>query len=597
MSELSPGFDGSGRGIMDHPYGRNLEASSPFSSVHGPLRPPNDFDIYERFPMGPALRGTNAAPTEHTGPSVEREAHHHDAEGHMATAVLGGSGVEVGFVPDNGSVGVGVESALSDEASTQEARQVESTIDEHGVATVRVGDRELRMKNNLLRHQRVTDAKGVERDVIARYDQDGNRLDEISVEEYVRRRDQKDARDRIEQVAQDGASTMQEGTAETETATVEVKEALKGASDGIFDKTIDRLLKDARKRTTRNELVWDPATNENRTVTVTVDPDREFTDKYLEKSKKTLDLVAGRKFVEIAKGAIGGLDAKLIDPGTLQRGRESVGRFAEETQKLISTGEVRHKTAQVFWSHLEKLKGVHTDYNSLNIKEHGAAHEMVDQERYRTSVGNILSANRERVTEQEGASFYYVNAENVDKPGSEPVERLYVVSRADADPGAVVAAWTKTLEDEGLSDSVHYKVPTSAGNRFESIVVFRTADQSEEDFQRLKAAFQANCPPELLDDEPMPTAIQEGKGMYRAPEPNTLNNVLRYLTRDGSDFSTVSYNQLVSTLTDLSMRIAANDHKNGNPTPEQLKIDAKGYFRELLLLSGIDPDTMTDSKR
>ncbi|MDO5480728.1 MAG: hypothetical protein Q4F60_00030 [Candidatus Saccharibacteria bacterium] len=184
--------------------------------------------------------------------------------------------------------------------------------------------------------------------------------------------------------------------------------------------------------------------------------------------------------------------------------------------------------------------------------------------------------------------------------------RCYITPDFTKDPATVLDAWQDALEDTGLQDSIYFKITGGLGEpthqRLDSIVVYKDPNTPDDVFRNLLETFRRRCQqsnPEALADDPrnLPATTQEiAPGITVAPEPKFINEVLRTSaeTKDGNHFSRHSWTTFVERMLIVSMSLAANRLQSSQQpaTRDSMCSEAKKCFRELMLLSKINPDTM-----
>jgi hypothetical protein len=185
-------------------------------------------------------------------------------------------------------------------------------------------------------------------------------------------------------------------------------------------------------------------------------------------------------------------------------------------------------------------------------------------------------------------AFYHFNTELE----GEISHRIYLSAKPLEDPAKVVQIWQEVLKETGLQDSLCFKLPTGLTTRFETIVVFVKDKNDEKNLEKLLKTFVNKCSKDLLSEQNMPTGVPLSRGITMAFEPDNINKFLKF---SGLGHDTISYNQLIAALTQISFELSYKEatESGKNPsTPKSLKDSAKKYFEQLLKLSGVNPDTM-----
>ena len=198
-------------------------------------------------------------------------------------------------------------------------------------------------------------------------------------------------------------------------------------------------------------------------------------------------------------------------------------------------------------------------------------------------------------------TFIHVNS---NKPREEGGLRCYITSDKTTDPGAVLYAWNESFQASPLKDSLYFKFATSMHSykndgkqRPDDIVIYKTDNIDDEQFKALLQDFQKRCnemSPDILpsDEKKMPATTQKiANGISIAGEPGYVNNYLRYTDhKDGK----LSWTEFVDRMALLSTSIAANrlGVRPDSADVPGLQDETKKVFREFMLLSKINPDTM-----
>lgn len=141
----------------------------------------------------------------------------------------------------------------------------------------------------------------------------------------------------------------------------------------------------------------------------------------------------------------------------------------------------------------------------------------------------------------------------------------------------------------------HYK--NSGRQRPDDIVIYKTDNIDNDQFKALLQDFQKRCnemAPDILpsDDKKMPATTQKiANGISIAGEPSYVNDYLRYTDHKGGKHSWTTF---VDKMAILSTSIAANrlGIKPDSADAPGLQDEIKKVFREFMLLSKINPDTM-----
>ncbi len=196
--------------------------------------------------------------------------------------------------------------------------------------------------------------------------------------------------------------------------------------------------------------------------------------------------------------------------------------------------------------------------------------------------------------------FLHINGQNDRGKGTDL--RCYITTNLLKDPSKAISVWKESLEESGLKDSLYYK--TTAGlvpnkntaQRLDQIVIYKNDTINDDQFKKLLELFENKCKnidPDLLakDDQMMPAANKIGQGISIAPEPDYINDYLRFTDNKNSKHS---YNTFIQKMMGLSIGIA-KERLGGNIKSiddKGMKEEVKKVFEEFMKLSKINPDTM-----
>lgn len=271
---------------------------------------------------------------------------------------------------------------------------------------------------------------------------------------------------------------------------------------------------------------------------------------------------------------------------------EAYSRLTGHINKLVSDGEVDILTAKVFARYLDRYKdigGIH--YNAIVANNQDLPEGALRQKapEYTDSVNRLKSEyGDDNVEEQDSGGFLHFNA---DKVAGDISTRVYINPDLNESPARVLEAWHTSLMQTGLKDKVYFKIPDNLSKRQEGIIVYITDKTDPSDVEKILTTFSNVCPPDLLSNIPMPSAVLLTRGIAIAPELNNINTFLKYSGKDKN----ISYNEWVASSTQLAFELAyneASDRGETNITPKMLKDTAGIYFEKLVKLSGINPETM-----
>ena len=273
----------------------------------------------------------------------------------------------------------------------------------------------------------------------------------------------------------------------------------------------------------------------------------------------------------------------------IERSKRAIEGFTSRASQMVSNGEADGLTVKLFFQRMPGFKrGLSAGYNNLLRKTDEAKLDDDAKERYERAIHDNITGQK-NIEEQETAPFWHVNGREQDN--DEVIDRYYISPRLNGKPEEVVEVWTHTLKALGLEDRIYYKVAQGLAHRYDILLAYASPG-TEGEVEKAVNEFSKRCPAGLLSDTILPSGVEVSKGIARAPEPVELNTLLRYRGQD-----LVSYNELVSALTELSLQRASFELiKQGigpeQTKPRQLADAARPYFSQLVQLSGIDPSTM-----
>ncbi len=369
------------------------------------------------------------------------------------------------------------------------------------------------------------------------------------------------------------------------------------ASDQIFGRVYEKFSGLAKLKTTKREpvIVDGVLTGVQELPT---DPIADFVKPYFEGADRTKVGFAGRNGKQIMEE----YQVKLAtnqSQGTIERGGQVLVDDSARITDLIRTGAVDALTAQTFVAALPSIRnGLSFDYNALTLRESKVRKTEAEQEAYKQTITKLYEGKWDRIHLQPDAGFIHINSDAVASGEEETAERFYICGNPDRNSAELVKAWAETLDELGLADEVYYKLPIAdMTSRYEQMVVYKPSGPNGAKTDQAILRFSERCDPALLSDEPMPTGVEQAKGIFAVPEPAHLNTVLRYATREGENFDHISYNQFIAASYELAMRRAAMEITTTGGTadttrPRDLRDKAAGYFAKFMVLSGIDPATM-----
>ena len=268
-------------------------------------------------------------------------------------------------------------------------------------------------------------------------------------------------------------------------------------------------------------------------------------------------------------------------------------KLKEHVENAINSGDVEPYVAKVFLENLRVLKSsIH--YNAIvrNAEEMSEA----AQKKYGTAFEDIYSDYGEDKVIEKGGFFHFNRKEN---KGAKVKNRFYLGADLSGSPDNLINAWKDALAETGLQDKIYFKLLGQLAKRHETIIVYQTENVSDEDMGKVMGAFDKKCPQEARAKKNMPTGAPLARGISYAPEPKNINELFKAMNLKEADFKdehiTISYNNMISGLTELSFELAYKDFvstENRKPMPKDLKSGATKYFEQLIRLAGINPETM-----
>jgi len=368
------------------------------------------------------------------------------------------------------------------------------------------------------------------------------------------------------------------------------------AAIGVFDGVYSAFADVAKAKLRRNELV------NGHIVSVELNPAAEFVQKRFDVAREEITRLDNTQvhanqvhdnFINEAKiEASREYGEKPTYIATrLERANKVVGTFIDRATTMVEDGETDGLTVKTFFGSLDSLKiGLSLGYNNLVWKSDETVPDQAAKDKYAQTVQSIYGS-KPNVEEQHNGGFNHVNGERYLQSGEKTTDRYYISPKLNGEPGEVVRVWAETLDKLGLGEKLYYKVATGLAQRYETVIAYVSSETAAETKQAIQA-FSRKCPPDLLSETNMPSAVNIDKGISRAPEPEQLNTLLRYLGK-----GTVSYNELAAGLTELALRRASYDFvKQGlqpnQVTPKALAEAGKVYFVQFIKLAGLDPDKM-----
>lgn len=280
-----------------------------------------------------------------------------------------------------------------------------------------------------------------------------------------------------------------------------------------------------------------------------------------------------------------------------ERKKSDVSNFYTTLQghvnRLLSQQAVDERTAKVFLRSIPGMKDMSANFYNDLVRDHEPipkdAFDAKNREYAAVLNGIVGQRGSSEIQEQDTGGFVVFNPQFA---ASNVKNRIYINAKMSNSPAQVVQLWEDTLRENNLQDKLYFKVNSAITPRFETMVLYITDTTSDNDVEKALTTFAQKCPPELLNDQAMPTGVPLHRGIAMAPEPSSVNNLIRF---EGLEDKTLSYNELIASLTKLSFELAfkeAAERGEARPTPKSTKESAAAYFDRLLKLSGVNPQTM-----
>lgn len=276
--------------------------------------------------------------------------------------------------------------------------------------------------------------------------------------------------------------------------------------------------------------------------------------------------------------------------GKKQGAIDVFNKLRANANSLVASGDVDPLTAKAFVRYLDRYKHIGEHHYNAIVRSNQEVSDEVFKKNgvdYAASLGKIVEDRGDQAKEQESGGFIHFNS---NQEGA-ITNRIYINPDLSQSPAKVLETFDAALAQTGLSDKVYFKVPNGLQKRQEGIVVYVTDKTDPADVQNLLQTFSGTCPPDLLSQNIMPSAVSIERGISIAPEPAGINDFLKFAGTDEN----ISHNEWASSSVELAFELAYNEAaKRGdqNITPKSLKDSAGRYFNQITRLSGLNPDTM-----
>jgi len=180
--------------------------------------------------------------------------------------------------------------------------------------------------------------------------------------------------------------------------------------------------------------------------------------------------------------------------------------------------------------------------------------------------------------------------------------RCYISPDVVKNPAVVISAWGESIRNSSLRDRLYFKLYNSIqssndeADRADHIIIYKDISIDDVEFKDLLLDFQRRCnevsPKILQNDETrmVVTARKIADGISIAGDPSYVNDYLMCTGRERHSWTT-----FIDKMILLSISVAAN--RLGLEEPRSidesgLEQETKKVFREFMLLSKINPDTM-----
>ncbi len=266
-------------------------------------------------------------------------------------------------------------------------------------------------------------------------------------------------------------------------------------------------------------------------------------------------------------------------------------KIREHIQQLTQSGEVDSFTAKVFLENFRALDMA--EYYNRIVK---SPEEITSEksEKYHEAFNDLYSGHEEVI---EKGGFYHFNSKGSEN--EKVSNRVYLSANLAGSPEKLIYSWKKALEENGLQDKIYFKLSSLPSQRYETIIVYKNSNISDEEMGKVIETFHRLCPKEACTKKGMPSGVSIADGISYAPEPKNLNKLFRAMNFEGSPHDEapmrISYNQMIAGLVQLSFELAYKDFvssRGEEPSPKNLKGGAEEYFEKMIKLARINPETM-----
>lgn len=276
--------------------------------------------------------------------------------------------------------------------------------------------------------------------------------------------------------------------------------------------------------------------------------------------------------------------------------------YLNHIETLLRQGDLSHETFALWLRTLSQLSRT-GEYDRL-IRNPQPVDETALKDADHFYRGNLV-----RLVETAGQSFdlrhqqpdfRLFGMENVPIVTS----RLYFSANLAGEPHYLLGDWYGSLYKTFNLEKVAYKAQSTLLNRRYDTLVAYIDDRPKQrqiaaNYEYILSQFATLIHGNAMAPLAMPTGLSLAPGIAYAPEPLELNYLLGLLAANSvgqqpgtHQFESVSYNGLIAALTENALALAQASSPQATQL-EQIESRAKQYFRELLRVSGIDPDSMT----
>lgn len=273
--------------------------------------------------------------------------------------------------------------------------------------------------------------------------------------------------------------------------------------------------------------------------------------------------------------------------------------FKRIVLELIEAGKVEEKVAVLFLGELVNLGfGSNPLYKAFvrSVEEEQLAIlDLVGEIRGKMKTLLINLEKREDVT-RIGGSYVIRFAENENKE-KDTNYRLYINPRLAANPSELIDFLEQTIRKHG-AETIDLKIVSDEHLRFrrDGIVIYFSLEGASKMALVIEDLLSNGMNHNIMEDS-LPTGVEiiRGVSMIADPPLNSLSSLITFLRGEDTPFIGESANALYSNMFAMAFAWARDEIELDLDVPfnlEDLKGRALKYFKQLLLLSQINPETM-----